>query len=900
MIDGLSLHGRLLAHASSYPFSTLLPAAPTSLILHRGVLTPATQRLATAFETDPRLLAAGASLDALRQIRDRAWFDDLPSGGPLHDILFTLARRHLRRTGSHVGLNPHPNHAERAREWRNLTYLLPADLLIAALCTAEHTEPRTETVDLLTPQLAAHLCDGVAETHLHLGASVPFPYLWASLTRDLASAPPSLADLAKGQPTLLGDAATLRARLVVAALARVLLAAFLLRIEHTGLPGDFTAFAGDPLLSIASRLHWPSGDDDAHRLLRGALTHLRRLDTTADVPRLLSLYRHLIGRPPVSRVATLADVAARDPLAAAFPASSARALPETRFLAGALRYLSTSGHADALFANLFWPYVRIRTSLYQHLTEAPQTAGLDWFALHYERISALRRGLDPVLADGALRHAARGLRLVSLEGRTAPASSWVGIRDEVRNLARLADAFNDARPATERTEVGLVLHFIKRATWKAADGPRHEMDPLGTGFRCGKWSTERGKEALAIETALDHHPELLLHLRGIDVANRELAIPAFCLVPLFDRVRRASERASARLTDVPPLRATAHAGEDFRRLLQGVRRIHELIEFDLLRTGDRIGHGLALGLDPKRWAEGAKIAIQPREERLDDLVWLLDRFGHGDVCVSGSMIERTRVEALALARVIYAGRFDTDNLVHARRLRHLPPALARLGFPFFPRGSPPAGIPPAEQLLVDYLTSGGVFERGQQPIEVLADDVDVELTRAAQTFVRREIVRLEITIETNPSSNLSVGDLGDVAEHPLFKMAPLVPSAAEPALLLSVNTDDPLTFATSLADEFAHLRFALERKGVDGTLALDFLERVRAQALRARFTRPASAESGTRDSLRQPRPGPGQPPVRTTPGARLSARTWSAIRGASRSSTSIAASASIPPSSSAR
>jgi len=120
----------------------------------------------------------------------------------------------------------------------------------------------------------------------------------------------------------------------------------------------------------------------------------------------------------------------------------------------------------------------------------------------------------------------------------------------------------------------------------------------------------------------------------------------------------------------------------------------------------------------------------------------------------------------------------------------------------------------------------------------------VELTRAAQAFLRRELVRLEMTIETNPSSNLSIGDLGDLAEHPLFKMAPLVPDASNPALLVTVNTDDPLTFATSLADEFAHLRFALERKGVDGTLALAFLDRVRAQGMRARFTLAASARGG--------------------------------------------------------
>ncbi len=277
MIDGLSLHGRLLAQATAYPFSTLHPAAPTRLSRTRGLLDGPTQRLAEAFEADHRLPAAGASLDALRRTRDLSWFDDLstPAGGPLHRILFSISHRHLRRTGASIGLNPIPDLAERAREWRHLTFLLPADLLIAALCASDHTEPRTESVDLLTPQLAAHLRDGIAETHLHLGASIPFPYLWASLSRDLAEDPPSLKDLGKGQPTLLGNAAAMRTRLVVAALGRVLLAAFLLRVEHSGFSGGFSAFASDPLLSIADRLHWPSGHHDAHRLLRTALTHLR-------------------------------------------------------------------------------------------------------------------------------------------------------------------------------------------------------------------------------------------------------------------------------------------------------------------------------------------------------------------------------------------------------------------------------------------------------------------------------------------------------------------------------------------------------------------------------------------------------------------------------------------------
>jgi hypothetical protein len=234
--------------------------------------------------------------------------------------------------------------------------------------------------------------------------------------------------------------------------------------------------------------------------------------------------------------------------------------------------------------------------------------------------------------------------------------------------------------------------------------------------------------------------------------------------------------------------------------------------------------------------------------RLDDLVWLLDRFGQGDIERSGSAIECTRVQALQIAREIYRTGPDADALVLARRLRHARIALERQGFPFFPPPLSKSGDL-ATNVFSAYLTDAGVFERGQKPIEVYADEVDVELTRAAQAFVRREIARLEITVETNPSSNLTVGDLGDLEHHPLFRMVPLGARTVDTPLLATVNSDDPLTFATSLADELAHLRFGLERQGVDAVEALDLLERMRIQSLRSRFTVPASRDDAALAAL---------------------------------------------------
>ena len=59
---------------------------------------------------------------------------------------------------------------------------------------------------------------------------------------------------------------------------------------------------------------------------------------------------------------------------------------------------------------------------------------------------------------------------------------------------------------------------------------------------------------------------------------------------------------------------------------------------------------------------------------------------------------------------------------------------------------------------------------------------------------------------------------------------------------LSINTDDPITLATSISHEFAYLYGALLREGVSARVALSWLERRRDDGWRSRFTLAASAD----------------------------------------------------------
>ena len=113
----------------------------------------------------------------------------------------------------------------------------------------------------------------------------------------------------------------------------------------------------------------------------------------------------------------------------------------------------------------------------------------------------------------------------------------------------------------------------------------------------------------------------------------------------------------------------------------------------------------------------------------------------------------------------------------------------------------------------------------------------------ASKWLRREMAGREITIETNPSSNLVIGDLQNVENHPAFRFRPLNTQLVdgEEPVHVSINTDDPITFATRLAHEFAYLYGALLREGVSSTIALSWLARRRDDGWHARFTLEASS-----------------------------------------------------------
>lgn len=854
----------LVAAAEAWPFASDAAFRLPLLELRRqgpAIFDCDTERLSDDLQAWLRPRAGGVSLGILHRICEFTWFPDATNSRSLAEVLVHIANGTLQFDGPRIVLKRDNDYAARLAHARWSSLLLPPDLLIAAAAASNDCKPPGDDVDLSTPSLRQLLREQlVAETHLHLGAAVSFPVLWNTLHASLDRNPPSPTSFDNAP---LGGARPFAHFLVAASVARIVQAAFLRRLDRNENQGEFGNDFNANTDNLQKNLVWAWGGDDAIRTLRLALraVAIGELHPALPRPRLHALLRALRGPRTTREARNLHELLETDPLASWLAPPPGRALPETVFATRAISYLLGAGRNDRSFAQLFWQYQRIRCLTYRYLVQEPGTPGLDWFKRHYDRLKPFRQQLGNVKFETALALQSRGLKLGALEARIGPEYSWTNLRNEIQMTARQAAAF--VPPVdTVRPRIALLLHFLKeqhmrgKAGWKMLHANPAQVAHR---VRFGAWGYSTLRTAMAIETVLKRYPQSLVVLRGIDIASTELSVPTWPIVPIFHRLRAASQCAATAMHSrypawqVEPFRVTCHAGEDYSRLVEGLRRVHELIDFGVLVQGDRIGHGICLGDEVNRLVGCLPRVPQPAEERLNDLLWELDRYAHANFVADAGRLAYANAEASRLARNIYGRRVDLEDLREARRMLHNPRWLMRFGFPFR-RDIRPEGT--CEELLVQYLCDEQVFRRGQALEEVVANDGELQFLRAAQSWLRRQVAQLEITVESNPSSNVLVGDFVSVEQHPSFRMAPLLENAAmdDSSLLLSINTDDPLTFAVSLADEYAHMYGALLRDGKSSSDALAWLTQRRDQGYQSTFSLPASTDSEILAGLVEPRP----------------------------------------------
>ncbi len=138
-------------------------------------------------------------------------------------------------------------------------------------------------------------------------------------------------------------------------------------------------------------------------------------------------------------------------------------------------------------------------------------------------------------------------------------------------------------------------------------------------------------------------------------------------------------------------------------------------------------------------------------------------------------------------------------------------------------------------LLFRYMIEPGTFERGQETM-LVDPSFEAGTLTMLQDELRRKMAAAGITVEINPSSNLLIGNLGDLKNHPLWRLKP--PRGGDEVLPVAVciGSDNPLTFATRTREEYQLVYDTLTLAGLSDMEARQWLEEARQSGLESRFT----------------------------------------------------------------
>jgi hypothetical protein len=187
-----------------------------------------------------------------------------------------------------------------------------------------------------------------------------------------------------------------------------------------------------------------------------------------------------------------------------------------------------------------------------------------------------------------------------------------------------------------------------------------------------------------------------------------------------------------------------------------------------------------------------------------------------------------------LSGLVFGSPVSPYELSLLRRDLCDPESLYDVGFPDGP-------VPPADRLsgrrqrLLSILTDRSLFDRGRRLLWV-NPHLEVEALVAVQSGLRRKVGARGVVIEVNPISNLLIGDLGDLENHPLWRLQPPRGDGSAPPLSICIGSDDPITFASNLRHEYQFIADTLTLAGLSDEEAGQWIDRARACGLESRFT----------------------------------------------------------------
>ena len=324
---------------------------------------------------------------------------------------------------------------------------------------------------------------------------------------------------------------------------------------------------------------------------------------------------------------------------------------------------------------------------------------------------------------------------------------------------------------------------------------------------------------------------------------------------------------------------TYHVGEDFRHPLSGLRHVSEVMEQFFYKSGDRLGHAIVLGMDVKRWCrENEVVELKVREE-LENYLWLWGKMMYSgwDAPIQINILEGRILELAAdiydirqcqnlnnlnvsMLYKAYQLKFDIHHeeilkeYLHADEKHDAHADEKCHGHAEWNSGTfckyskdacPLSGYSFWNEIKLLCTQYCPVFERRCERVKLISvSEADVPLLEYIQDKLIDQIEQNGIFIETNPTSNLTIGEIRQMDSHPIFKLNAINPmnpinsieeAASSHHAMVTINADDPGIFHTDAENEIAYIYHALEHDGYKKEQILNWIDKVREYGLQSSF-----------------------------------------------------------------
>ena len=720
---------------------------------------------------------------------------------PVHKVISDFGKRLLVADGDHWALRIAANNpGHEIVRWRGVTMLVPPSIVVAgALSGTNRSQPCW--VHALPESIAPR--GPVGHLHVHLGPMLPFEVLWAELSNTFVLRGTLDAPNGSGIDTTREEDLPEIGRRQKRGVA------------HRG-RGQGMRWQWMLELAFIARV-WLSQDGSTRVPVAVREFSRGRVDLERRTRSLLWLWSAETWRGAARRQArAVANARVEDER----QQSRDRVPPRLRCLDDEVSFLTSALRrcaANEEYARIFYQYLRVKVALYRSLVVDPWTTGLRHFLDVVRRDERYTNAINaaPRLDDSRLQGAEheRPLRIGALEIHITP-KSWLKRR---RRLPHERHSW--------------VLSFVR------AEQP-DKKDPSGA-RAAAQWRrmmAKAGTMCRILSRQIQNRPSLLHELRGISVMDWERNGPVWLFEAPFRRLIEASSEVAAEhpCLGLRPIQTALHLGEDFDHLLSGLRQIYEPFEWNLIQRGDRIGHALALGLSIEEWCtRNPWIRMRPWD-RLLDIGFVYWAFRHLKLSLAADYIERIRLEARdALNRVFPSDEHNRDSLETARdlwlSLSRVPPR----GF-----GVTTDRLAYARELRDRVMDEPACGRRALSLSLPVETKHDVTVLTEVRDAVRECVAKWHVAIEVNPSSNLLIGGFRSIFAQPVFHTSELP---------ITINTDDPLTFATTLADEYAYAWAGMVLgSGQSPELATRRLEEAARCSMRYTFTTPRKDDAEKR------------------------------------------------------